>query len=151
MKNRIVGEWQEETNPRGGTQRFRMVGNIKEYEMMVTVDGIQMPQSQVSEYHRRKREMQEQQKQKAVASVTEFSPKTCPFKLGTNAMNTQCSQDCSCFTDGCCVFAISHIRPTQDTRGRKCPIIGRECVQKCALYDAGCKLIEFIKGIARKG
>ena len=34
------GEWQEEVNQYGGVRRYRMIGNCKEYEMDVTVDGI---------------------------------------------------------------------------------------------------------------
>lgn len=49
------GEWQEEVNQYGGVRRYRMIGNCKEYEMDVTVDGITIPQSQLEDYHRRKK------------------------------------------------------------------------------------------------
>lgn len=142
MKNNSPGEWETVKNRYGGAERVRRIGNIVEHEMMVSIDGIMMPESQVSDYHRRKKEAK-------AAAAAQPAPvlKSCPFRLGSNSMATQCSENCSCFTDGCCVFAASNIKPTSDTRGRRCPIIGRECLQACALYDAGCKLVEFVKGI----
>ena len=38
-------EWQEEVNQYGGVQRYRMIGGVKEYEMLVKIDGIEIPQS----------------------------------------------------------------------------------------------------------
>ena len=47
------GEWQ--VDPKTG-ERYRMIGRIKEYELMVRVDGIEIPQSQLADYHKRKKE-----------------------------------------------------------------------------------------------
>ena len=50
------GGWQEEVNEWGGVRRFRMIGGIKEYELMITVDGgIKIPESQLEDYNRRKK------------------------------------------------------------------------------------------------
>ena len=44
----MENEWQ--IDPQNG-QRYRMVGHIREYEMLVRVDGIEIPQSQLADYH----------------------------------------------------------------------------------------------------
>ena len=59
------GEWQEEVNQYGGVRRYRMIGNCKEYEMDVTVDGITIPQSQLEDYHRRKKEAEQARREAA--------------------------------------------------------------------------------------
>lgn len=50
------GEWQ--VDPKTG-ERYRMIGRIKEYELMVRVDGIEIPQSQLADYHKRKKEAEQ--------------------------------------------------------------------------------------------
>lgn len=45
------GEWQ--TDPKTG-ERFRMIGHIKEYEPTITINGLEIPQSKLADYHRRK-------------------------------------------------------------------------------------------------
>lgn len=47
------GEWQEEIDKFGGVKRFRMIGHIKEYEPTITINGLEIPQSQLADYHRR--------------------------------------------------------------------------------------------------
>lgn len=45
-------EWQ--VDPKTG-ERFRMIGKMREYEMTVRIDGIEVPQSQLAEFHRRRK------------------------------------------------------------------------------------------------
>ena len=46
-------EWQ--VDPKTG-ERFRMIGKMKEYEMTVRIDGIEVPQSQLADFHKRQKE-----------------------------------------------------------------------------------------------
>ena len=48
-------EWMTDEEGR----RYRMIGkNCKEYEMIVMIDGYPVPQSQVDDFHRRRKELQ---------------------------------------------------------------------------------------------
>ena len=65
-------EWQIDEQGR----RFRMIGNVKEYEMTVHVDGMEIPESELAEYNERKR---------AAAAPTPAPAPTaesCPFAGG---------------------------------------------------------------------
>lgn len=54
-KTPIPGEWQEEVNQWGGVRRYRMVGNVKEFETIVTTSYGDIPQSQLEAYNQRKK------------------------------------------------------------------------------------------------
>lgn len=45
-----IGDWEVDEMGR----RYRMVGDCKEYEMLIRIDGIEIPYSQLDEYHERK-------------------------------------------------------------------------------------------------
>ena len=140
------GEWQEEKNKWGGVRRFRWIApGAKEYETMVTVaGGIEIPQSELEDYHRRQAEQKQQ-----LAATVKASPETgriCPFKAGRNQMKTDCKRDCPFYADTACILAITSTQPTQDTQGRYCPIAGR-CMPSCAMYAGGCRFIELVKGM----
>ena len=85
-------EWQEEVNQYGGVRRYRMIGNCKEYEMDVTVDGITIPQSQLEDYHRRKKAAEEARKEAEKNTPAPPPQRNCPFKDG---MNTTCTGACA--------------------------------------------------------
>jgi len=144
------GEWQTETNRFGGTRRFRMVGHVKEYEPTVTIDGIEVPQSDLEDFHRRRKEQAEQRiaadRQRAAERAAKETGRTCPFKLGEHVLDTTCTRECPFFGDTSCIFATAPTQPTADTQGRYCPIAKR-CNPSCAMYAGGCKIIEFVKGL----
>ena len=135
------GEWQ--VDPKTG-ERFRMIGKIKEYELMVRIDGIEIPQSQLADYHKRKKEAEERRKAEALeAAKNRPEPKSCPFATGCN--NTCTREKCSLFLKGKCAIAIladAHgTDQTEQTQATKCPfsIYGR--CKGCALFDNGCALV----------
>ena len=141
------GEWQEEVNQYGGVRRYRMIGNCKEYEMDVTVDGITIPQSQLEDYHRRQKEAAERRKAEALeAAKNRPEPRSCPFSNGCN--NTCAREKCSLFLKDKCAIAIladahgaEQTDKTEQTQATKCPfsIYGR--CQGCALFHNGCALV----------
>ena len=62
-------EWQEEVNQYGGVQRYRMIGGVKEYEPTITINGLEIPQSQLEDYHRRQQEAEERRKAAALEEL----------------------------------------------------------------------------------
>ena len=140
------GEWQEEVNQYGGVRRYRMIGNCKEYEMDVTVDGITIPQSQLEDYHRRQKEAAERRKAEALeAAKNRPEPKSCPFATGCN---TTCTREgCKIFTgEKCALAAIAdatgvEIEEAPATDKRKCPFSVYGRCEGCALFSKGCAIV----------
>ena len=128
------GEWQEEKNAFGGVRHFRMVNGIKEYEMIVTVDGMSIPESQVEAYNQRRKA---QLAAKIERSRQQAEQQTyCPFFGGGKCKGEKCAlygrQDC----------ALSEITGAEgtDTSGKICPFNGAQCRADCGLYKNGCVL-----------
>lgn len=137
------GEWQIEVNQWGGRRRYRMIGNVKEYEGTVRIDGIDVPASEVEAFNKARAESQKKELDRARKETISAPLKACPFKAARNELNTTCRKDCVLFEDTGCVLAG---RSTQDTQGAFCPIC-THCVTTCALYQGGCTLTNFIKSI----
>ena len=139
------GEWQEEVNAYGGVQRFRMIGGIKEYEPTIIIDGIEVPESQLADYHKRKKEAEERRKAEAMeAAKNRPEPKSCPFSNGCN--NTCQRECCKIFLKGkCSIATIADASGVEieeaPAKNSKCPfsIYGR--CQGCALYNKGCAIV----------
>ena len=144
------GEWQEEVNAYGGVHRFRMVGGIKEYEPTITINGLEIPQSQLADYHRRQKEAEERRKAEALeAAKNRPEPKSCPFATGCN---TTCTREgCKIFTgEKCALAAIADATgveieeaPAKDKR--KCPFSIYGHCEGCALYNKGCGFVRIAK------
>ena len=134
-KKIIPGEWQEEVNQWGGVRRYRMIGNVKEYEMMVTVDGIQIPQSELEDYHRRKKEAEAARR----AAPPPPPEKNCPFCF--TGFPGKCKKEkCALYDGEACALAQLAATAARDTSGRKCPFNPYPCEAHCALYKTGCTL-----------
>lgn len=141
------GEWQEEIDKFGGVKRFRMIGHIKEYEPTITINGLEIPQSQLENYHKRQKEAEERRKAAALEELKNRpEPKSCPFSSGNN--NTCWREKCSLFLKGKCAIAIladvhgtEQTEKTEQTQATKCPfsIYGR--CKGCALYNNGCAIV----------
>ena len=136
----MENEWQ--IDPQNG-QRYRMVGHIREYEMLVRVDGIEIPQSQLADYHKRKKVAEEERRIKALEEAKNRpEPKSCPFVSGTN---TQCKREkCSLFLDGRCSIAIladAHGTDHPIVKGTKCPFSVYAHCDGCALNNGGCAVV----------
>lgn len=132
-KEPVPGEWQEERNPWGGIQRYRMIGGVKEYEAMVSCDGIMIPESQLSDYHARKKAA-EAARQKPV----EAPPRKirCPFNKG---LSQDCRETCALYTaNGCALARHVDRHLATPTEGKACPFSPYPCTDTCALYNNGC-------------
>lgn len=129
------GEWQEEINQYGGMRRYRMIGGVKEYEMTVTVDGIEIPQSELTAYHERKKAAEQARREAEKNRPAPPPPKNCPFNDG---MQTSCTRDkCALYMDGC---TLARWNATKATEGLQCPFskYRHKCRTDCALYRGGC-------------
>ena len=141
------GEWQEEVNAYGGVKRFRMIGQIKEYEPTITINGLEIPQSQLEDYHRRQKEAEERRKaEQAEALKNRPEPKSCPFSSGNNNACTR--EKCSLFLKGKCAIAIladahgaEQTDKTDQTQAAKCPFSVYGRCKGCALYNNGCAIV----------
>lgn len=137
------GEWQ--VDPKTG-ERYRMIGRIKEYELMVRVDGIEIPQSQLADYHRRQKEAAERRKAEALeAAKNRPEPRSCPFSNGCN--NTCTREGCKIFLNGKCAIAAiadatgAEIEAAPATDKRKCPFSVYGRCEGCALFSKGCAIV----------
>ena len=140
------GEWQEEVNAYGGVQRFRMIGGIKEYEPTIIIDGIEIPQSQLADFHKRRKKAEERRKAEAMeAAKNRPEPKSCPFSNGCN--NTCLREGCKIFLKGKCSIATiadasgAEIEAAPATDKRKCPFSVYGRCEGCALFSKGCALV----------
>ena len=140
------GEWQEEVNAYGGVHRFRMVGGIKEYEPTITINGLEIPQSQLEDYHRRQKEAAERRKAEALeAAKNRPEPRSCPFSNGCN--NTCTREGCKIFLKGKCSIATiadasgAEIEAAPATDKRKCPFSVYGRCEGCALFSKGCAIV----------
>jgi hypothetical protein len=132
------GEWQEEVNQYGGVQRYRMNGGIKEYEMMVRIDGIEIPQSQLTAYHERKKAAEQARKEAEKNRPAPPPRKNCPFR---ESMQTDCKREqCALFDGNGCTLA--RLTAAKATEGLQCPFskYNYKCRTDCALYKGGCTL-----------
>ena len=137
------GEWQ--VDPKTG-ERYRMIGRIKEYELMVRVDGIEIPQSQLADYHKRKKEAEEKRKAAAMEELKNRpEPKSCPLSDSCN--NTCTREGCKIFLNGKCAIAAiadatgAEIEAAPATDKRKCPFSVYGRCEGCALFSKGCAIV----------
>ena len=138
------GEWLEEVNPYGGVSRYRMIGKVKEYEMMVQIDGIEVPESQVEEFNRRRKEQQAARIEAERRQTTEAQKlRNCPFASGLNPTCT--GEKCALYLNGCAFRALTD-SPGLQTQAKQCPFNSkRPCSDSCALYKNGCVITAIAK------
>ena len=152
MRKEVVpGEWQEDANGK----KYRMVGNIKEYETTIRIGGVEIPESQLEDYNKRRKEREQAalQAQKAEAARKAALPKYhCPFNH--NGLNSVCRNDeCAFFNGNDCIIRQVDAEP-KASQGKRCPIdiYNRQCNNDCAFYkDKGCILPGIISNLTQKG
>ena len=116
----------------------------REYEMTITLSGgIEIPVSQLDEYHRRQKEADEKRRQAALEEMKNRpAPRSCPFVSG---MNTSCKREkCVLFLDGKCSIAIiadAHGTDQPIVKGAKCPFSVYAHCDGCALNNGGCAIV----------
>ena len=146
------GEWQ--VDPKTG-ERFRMVGHIKEYEMMIHTSGGIVPASELAEHNKRQKEAEERRKAAADEAWKNRPPaKSCPF---ANGCNTLCKREgCKIFANGKCVLATIadasgvEIEEAPAKDNRKCPFSIYGHCEVCALYNKGCAVVRLAASTINK-
>ena len=126
-------------------KRYRETApRLREYEMTITLSGgIEIPVSQLDEYHRRQKEADEKRRQAALEEMKNRpAPRSCPFVSG---MNTSCKREkCVLFLDGKCSIAIiadAHGTDQPIVKGAKCPFSVYAHCDGCALINGGCAVV----------
>ena len=126
-------------------QRYRETARgHREYEPTITLSGgIEIPVSQLDEYHRRQKEADEKRRQAALEEMKNRpAPRSCPFVSG---MNTSCKREkCVLFLDGKCSIAIiadAHGTDQPIVKGAKCPFSVYAHCDGCALNNGGCAVV----------
>ena len=128
-------------------KRYRETApGLREYEMTITLSGgIEIPVSQLDEYHRRQKEADEKSRQAALEEMKNRpTPRSCPFMDGCN--NTCRREKCRIFLDGKCSLAIiadatgAEIEEAP-ARDKKCPFSIYGHCENCALYSKGCAIV----------
>ena len=126
-------------------KRYRETApGLREYEMTITLSGgIEIPVSQLDEYHRRQKEADEKRRQAALEEMKNRpAPRSCPFVSG---MNTSCKREkCVLFLDGKCSIAIiadAHGTDQPIVKGAKCPFSVYAHCDGCALNNGGCAIV----------
>lgn len=126
-------------------KRYRETApGLREYEMTITLSGgIEIPVSQLDEYHRRQKEADEKRRQAALEEMKNRpAPRSCPFVSG---MNTSCKREkCVLFLDGKCSIAIiadAHGTDQPIVKGAKCPFSVYAHCDGCALNNGGCAVV----------
>ena len=118
----------------------------REYEMTITLSGgIEIPVSQLDEYHRHQKEAEEKRRQAALEEMKNRPPhRSCPFADGCN---TLCKREqCKIFYDGKCSIATLadalgvEIEEAPANDKRKCPFSIYGKCEGCALYHHGCAI-----------
>ena len=146
------GEWQ--VDPKTG-ERFRMVGHIKEYEMMIHTSGGIVPASELAEHNKRQKAAEERRKAAAdEAWKNRPEPKSCPF---ANGCNTLCKREgCKIFANGKCALATIadasgvEIEEAPAKDNRKCPFSIYGHCEGCALYNKGCAIVRLAASTINK-
>ena len=135
-----------------GTQTA--VEALKAFEIAVhnkdvtfTVPGnqaMEIPVSELDEYHRRQKEAEEKRRQAALEEMENRpAPRSCPFMDGCN--NTCRREKCRIFLDGRCSIAVIADATGAEieealARDKKCPFSIYGHCESCALYSKGCAI-----------
>lgn len=138
----MENEWQIDPNT---GERYRMVGRIKEYEMMIHTSGGIVPASELAEHNKRQKEAEERRKAAAAEELRNRPPaRSCPF---TDGCNTLCRREqCKIFYEGQCSIATLadalgvEIEEAPANDKRKCPFSIYGKCEGCALYHHGCAI-----------
>lgn len=122
-------------------RRFRMVGNIKEYEKEIHTTAGMFTAGEMQGKQAVVKLIPTENTQKAELSL-------CPF--GTSRFNdSRCNgAACALFAgDGCILTQIGG-DPVRDSLGLRCPFAGAacNCRKDCALYRQGCALTGIKRG-----
>ena len=108
-------------------RKYRLIGNIKEYEMLVQTSNGIVPESHLSEHNARMRATQQE--------ITQKIHGRCPFADG---LKNECRSDCALYTERGCKVINKSLKT--ETVGKHCPFSPYPCTNDCRLYNEGCTI-----------
>ena len=127
-------------------KRYRELGKgCIEFEPTVSINGLEIPQSELAAYNASRRAAEEQAARDAAtaknAVQSRQKPKNCPFSSGCDTTCT--GEKCGLFFDGkCSIAAIADATGAEvDTNGKRCPFSPSAHCGDCALNDHGCAIV----------
>lgn len=112
---------------------------MAEYERdVITVDaGVEVPVDELTAYHERQRRAVEAARKAHAERLAALYPnKYCPVNVDGGNIR-ECRTDCAFYHDGGC-GAANH--PAHNTAGKRCPMMGIICSERCMAYRDGCTL-----------
>ena len=120
-------------------RRYREVGNVKDYEPTVSVNGLQVPISQADRVRQSLKESEERHKKEELERLNNKPTWSCPFKL--RDMRKECDENCALYVDKKCQLSLlGDPEKEVKTEGKRCPISGTDCHSNCAMNQNGCVL-----------
>jgi hypothetical protein len=135
------GEWQVDEHGK----RFRMNGNVREYEEMIYLStGACIPKSQLAEYNRKRKEQEEQERIKKIEEIKNApKPRSCPLKNKQKCIR----EKCGLWAESKCSIAIiadsKYIKSSEDeatAKTKKCAFNPYNCDAECAFFNKGCAI-----------
>ena len=127
-------------------KRYRELGKgCIEFEPTVSINGLEIPQSELAVYNAARRAAQERSAKNTAtaenAAQSRQKPQNCPFSSGCD---TTCTGDkCALFLNGAC--AISAIADATgaavEITGKRCPFSPSARYGDCALNNHGCSFV----------
>lgn len=134
-------EWKYDLNGK----KYRVVNGRVEYAVEVQTSAGTFYADELPEFNARFAEQKKEYYRKQREAIAALPQEDCPFKIAKGGIHTSCDPECVFFQDKACMIA-RNMKPSRDTEGRYCPIC-RICRKSCAMYDGGCKLVCFFKGL----
>lgn len=118
-------------------RHFRRVGNIIEYEPIITTSFGNIPESQLEEARRKDNEQRQKRLQELNSQIK--SVKQCPLKKST------CYNSCAWWSGSECLLTCS--KAFTEGNNKQCPISQKLCQKDCALMrDNKCILLSNMRG-----
>ena len=127
-------------------RRYRELGKgCIEFEPTVSINGLEIPQTELAVYNASRRAAEEQAAKNTVSAENAVQsrqkPQNCPFSSGCDTTCT--GEKCGLFFDGkCSIAAIADATGAEvDTNGKRCPFSPSAHCGDCALNDNGCAIV----------
>lgn len=130
------GEWKTDA-----TGRYRIVGNVKEYEETITLaSGLTIPRDKLEEYNRRESERRAEEYKKKAEKQKSITTQLCPLNSMKKCKREQCP---ICIDDKCSIAIIADSKHNElevSTQTKKCAFNPYNCSSDCALFNKGCAI-----------
>lgn len=134
-------------------KKYRELGKgIVEYAPTIIIDGVEIYQDELEDFHRRNAEAKARRLAEQQAALKNALPvRSCPFSQ--DVYNSCTREKCALFRDGGCSIAAIADKfgaDSAENNGGKCPFSIYARCEKCALNNNGCALVR-LAAVTMKG